>query len=132
MWDERIAEVRAQGTAALSDGAVERWVTPGFRTERPDVADWLRAMVASIPDDGYAACCEAIRDMNLLERLGAIEAPTLVIAADDDPATPPDDHGRLIAEGIADARLLVLEGARHLANVERPDDFTRAAQDHLA
>jgi 3-oxoadipate enol-lactonase len=131
MWNERITEVRLQGTAALSAGAVERWVTPAFLAERPDVADWLRAMVASIPDDGYAACCEAIRDMDLLDRLGAIEAPTLVIAADDDPATPPDSHARLIVSGIAGARLVVLEGARHLASVERPDDFTRAVLDHL-
>ena len=131
MWDERIEEVRSQGMEALADGALERWLTPEFVAERPDVAGWLRAMVASTPAEGYAACCEAIRDMDLFPRLGAITAPTLLIAADDDPATPPADHAELIADRVDGARVVVLEHARHLANVEHPDAFTRAMLEHL-
>jgi pimeloyl-ACP methyl ester carboxylesterase len=52
-----------------------------------------------------------------------VRAPTLVIAAEEDPATPPE-HGELIASLIPGARLEVLEHAAHLANVERPDAFT--------
>jgi pimeloyl-ACP methyl ester carboxylesterase len=42
-----------------------------------------------------------------------------VLAAADDPATPPE-YGRLIADAVAGARLVVLERARHLAVGERP------------
>jgi pimeloyl-ACP methyl ester carboxylesterase len=54
-----------------------------------------------------------------------------VIAADKDLSTPPE-HGRAIAAAIPGARLTLLENARHLANVERPDEFNRALIGHLS
>ena len=37
----------------------------------------------------------------------------------------------LLSSRISDARLAVLEGASHLANVERPDAFDAALLEHL-
>ena len=68
--------------------------------------------------------------MNLLDRLGAIAAPTLVLAAALDPATPPE-HGGVIRSAIPGARLVVLPDAAHLANVEQPEAFNRAIIAHL-
>ena len=70
-------------------------------------------MLAATPDEGYAACCGAIERMDLLAELGAIRAPTLVIAGRQDPATPPE-HAERIAAGIAGARLELVDAA-HLA-----------------
>jgi len=131
MWTERARDARTLGMAALADAALERWLTPAFRSERPDVAGWVRAMFAGLDPEGYASCCEAVRDMELLQRLGRIRARTLVIAAGDDPAAPPAEHSEVIARAIPGARLTVLEGARHLANVERPEAFTAAVLDWL-
>jgi 3-oxoadipate enol-lactonase len=131
MWDERARDARNTGMTALADASLDRWLTPEFRERRPDVADWLRSMPAATDPEGYASCCEAIRDMDLFGRLGRIEAATLVIAADDDPSTPPDVHVRPIADAIPGARMTVLEGARHIANVEQPAAFTRAMLEHL-
>jgi 3-oxoadipate enol-lactonase/4-carboxymuconolactone decarboxylase len=68
--------------------------------------------------------------MNLLDRLGAIAAPTLVLAGALDPATPPE-HGDVIRSAIPGARLVVLPDAAHLANVEQPAAFNRAIVAHL-
>jgi 3-oxoadipate enol-lactonase len=131
LWDERVAAVRAGGTSELAAGAIDRWLTPEFSATHPETAQWLQAMIVQASDEGYAACCEAIRDLDLRNRLRSIEAPTLVISGDEDPATPPE-HQRLIADGIPGARLQALENARHLANVEKPDTFNRAIVDHLS
>ena len=48
----------------------------------------------------------------------------------EDPATPVE-HADFLASRIPGARLLVLERAAHLANVERADEFTVAVLDHL-
>ena len=53
-----------------------------------------------------------------------------MVAAGGDRATPPE-HGRLIAGGIPDARLEVLDPGAHLVNLERPDAVTRLIRDHL-
>jgi 3-oxoadipate enol-lactonase len=56
--------------------------------------------------------------MDLRPELSMITAPTLVLAGREDQATPPE-HGRQIADGVATARFELVDGAAHLANVER-------------
>jgi 3-oxoadipate enol-lactonase len=87
-------------------------------------------MIAATPADGYVASCAAIEHLDLLPRLGEIRAPTLVISAAQDQAAPPE-HGERIAAAIPGARFELLDGAAHLANLERPDDITRLIVEHL-
>jgi 3-oxoadipate enol-lactonase len=129
-WSERAKTVRAQGTAAVAEAGVGRWLTEGFREQHPETAECLRAMIASQPDEGYAECCGVIERMDQLDDLPSITAPTLVIAGAQDPATPPEHAERIVA-GIPDARLEVLDPAAHLANVEQPEAVTRLILEHL-
>jgi 3-oxoadipate enol-lactonase len=129
-WRERAETVRAQGTEAVADAGVGRWLTERFREENPETADWLRDMIAATPDAGYAAGCAVIEHMDLTAGLAGISAPTLVIAGAQDPATPPE-HGERIAAAVPGARLEVLDPAGHLANVEQPETVTRLILDHL-
>jgi 3-oxoadipate enol-lactonase len=130
MWLERAETVRAKGMDAVADAALERWFTPALAERRPELVERTRRALLDTPPEGYAGCCEAIASHDLRAELSSIRAPTLVLAADDDPATPPE-HGRLIAGAVDGARLVVLERARHLAAVERPEEFTREVLGHL-
>lgn len=131
LWDERAATVREQGTEVLADATMDRWFSPGFHTSDPDAVAWIRAMFASTPAEGYAGCCEAIREWDFRSQLGRISAPTLVLSAEDDPSTPPVS-GREIAAGIPGAEFHVLPApARHLSNIEQSEGFTAALLAHL-
>jgi 3-oxoadipate enol-lactonase len=130
-WTERAATVRARGMAAVADGALERWFTPALAERRPDAVERARKALLDVSVEGYAGCCEAIAAHDLRAELGSIRVPTLVLAAADDPSTPPE-HGRLIAEAVEGTRLVVLEPGRHLVAVEQPDDFARAVLAHLS
>ena len=123
MWVDRAALVRAEGTEAVADAGVRRWLTEEFIAEQPETAVWCQEMVIDTPDEGYAGCCEAIAAMDLREDLPSITAPTTIIAGADDPATPPS-HAEVIAAGIAGARLHVIPHAAHLATVEQPAVIT--------
>lgn len=123
-WAERAAAVRAGGMAAIADPALARWFPPGFAERQPStVARWREVLLAT-PAEGYAACCEAIAAMDLRPVLPRIQAPTLVIAAREDPATPPE-HAERIAAAIPGARLELLADAAHLANLAQPERVTR-------
>lgn len=124
-WDDRAATVRAQGMEAIADAVLARWFTPGF----PDRARW-RAMMTSVEPEGYARCCEVLRDTDLREEIRRIRAPTLVIAGAEDPSIPAEDVELLVSR-IPGARLVTLEGAAHIANVEQPEAFTAALLAHL-
>jgi 3-oxoadipate enol-lactonase len=127
-WLERAAVVRDQGLEAIADSVVARWFT---RAATPDLVGRFRQMLVETPPGSYAACCEALARWDFRGRLPEITAPTLVITAAEDPATP-HDHAELIANGIPNARLVVLPAAAHLANVEQPEAFSRLVTEHLA
>jgi 3-oxoadipate enol-lactonase len=129
MWAQRAETVRAEGVEAIADAGIGRWLTAGFIEREPDAAAAVRAMLVATPDEGYAACCGAIERMDLVPELGAIRAPTLVIAGTQDPATPPE-HGERIAAGIPGARLELVDAA-HLATIEQPEAMTDLIAGHL-
>jgi 3-oxoadipate enol-lactonase len=124
-WQERAETVRREGVEAIADVVLERWFTPGFADVRR-----YREMLLATQVEGYARGCEAVRDWDARGTLGGITTPTLVIGGADDPSTPPSDL-EAIAREIPDARLCLIDRARHLVNVERPDEFNEAVLSHL-
>ncbi len=128
MWDERIEAVREGGIESLVDAVMERWFTESFHGG--EKVEGMRRIFLDTPAEGYAACCEAIRDMDLRDRLGKIKADTLVVSASEDPATPPE-RGEEIKAAVPNARMTIIPDASHIANVERPERFTREILGHL-
>ena len=130
-WAERAATVRAKGTAAIADMIASRWLTDAHQAADPQLARYLRDMLASTPADGYAACCDAIRVMDLRDDLAAITAPTVVVSGADDPSTPLE-HQETIAAGIAGSRLVVIPDCAHLSPVDQPEAVNAVLQDHFS
>ena len=127
---ERIAAVAAGGTGSIARAVVARWFTPGWAADHPDDVAQAEAMVAGTSDEGYAGCCAALAAWDHRNRLAAITAPTLVVAGEDDPATPVEPHARTLAEGIAGAELKVVPGA-HLATIESAPAVNALLMGHL-
>lgn len=130
-WHDRAAAVRAGGTASIASAVVERWFTAGLRSREPEVVARWEAMIGATSDEGYASCCTLLADMDLTDDLPRIVAPTLVVAAAEDPATPPDQL-RTIAAAVPGARLEVVGAAAHLVNLEQPDVVNALLLWHLA
>jgi 3-oxoadipate enol-lactonase len=128
-WDARIAAVKARGVEPLTEGILNRWFTPEFRTAEPQKVERIRAMLLQTDPRGYAACAAAVRDMDLRESIKSITARTLVIGGSKDPSITPV-HAESIAQSISEAKLVMLDCA-HLANVERAADFTSTLLDFL-
>jgi 3-oxoadipate enol-lactonase len=130
-WRDRASLVRAQGMDPIAEAVPARWFTPSFTRSDPGVVAGIVDMLHGTVPEGYAGCCEAIAAMDLRPVLDTVLAPTLVIAGSEDPATPPG-HGAVISRLIPGARLRVIRGAAHLANVQAPGPVTSALIDHLA
>ena len=131
MWRERAAAVRAGGTEAVVDAVLDRWFTPAFAAARPDVVAAFRTAFRAVHREGYAGCCEALEEWDATAHLGRIRAPALVLSGSEDSVAPPE-NGRAMADGIAGARVVVLEDCAHLASAGQPAAFTRAVLEHLA
>src|SRR5579862_438701 len=126
-WRERAALVRREGTAAIADATLARWLTPRLHEREPAVVDRIRRQILATPREGYAACCDALATWDYRRRLDDVQAPAFVVAGAEDPGR---DGTEALAEAIG-APLVVLADAAHLANVEQPDRFNDAVLDYL-
>jgi 3-oxoadipate enol-lactonase len=131
MWTERAALVREEGMGAVVDATIERWFTSGFRERSPEAVERIREDFLTTDPEGYAGCCEALAEFDMRGQLGAIEAPTLVIAGEDDPVGTPERAAAIGAE-VDGSRVVVLPDAKHLAAVEQAEAVTRELEQLLA
>jgi len=98
----------------------------------PVLVEATRRMMRELPPDVLRGDFEAAAAFDAHARLGEVRAPTLVITAQDDRLTPPDDARQLV-RGISGAKLLSLPHGGHLAAALAPAalrnailDFTKA------
>jgi 3-oxoadipate enol-lactonase/4-carboxymuconolactone decarboxylase len=129
-WQTRIDTIHREGTAAIADMAIGRFLSPDYAAQHPEIADALKRGICAQSDAGYAGAGAAIRDMALSGRLNDISVPTLVITGDRDTSTPFGGHGdRLMAE-IPDAKHVALASA-HLPPIEAPGALAASLQRFL-
>ena len=105
-----LAEARVGALLASEDAAV-----------RSDVIETM----AAIDPTAYRIGAEAVWLADQRDRAAAIHVPTLMICGDLDPVTPPSLSEELV-KLIPNARLEVIRGASHLANLDKPAEFNRA------
>jgi 3-oxoadipate enol-lactonase len=131
LWAERIKIVEDKGMAPLVEPTLQRWFTEPFRNSNPQPVAAIRRLIASTPVAGYVGCCHAIPKINLTARLKEIKCPVLVICGDQDPGTPPA-MSEEIQRSAPGSKLVMIKQAAHLANLEQPQQFTKALQEFLA
>jgi pimeloyl-ACP methyl ester carboxylesterase len=121
---------RLEGVLAAADLPFEEVVRafPGLLSDRVPAAvqEELAAIWAdnagSKKPGGYRAAAQSMAEADLRDVLPRIRIPTLLLYGDLDERAP-----LTVAQGLHDripsSRLVVIEGAGHLANVEAPEEF---------
>src|SRR5262249_7568172 len=100
--------------------------TPRERVEE-DLAIRLRWFPTA---EGYYGQLGAVFSWESRGRLSQIKAPTLVIHGETDELVPPE-NGRMIAELIPNARLVMLPEASHIFMTDQPEASHRAVLNFL-
>ena len=101
---------------AHESGMVDAIIDEALAFPHPQSPEaFIRQLGAWIPHDTY-------------DRLPEISVPTLVVAGDQDIITSPR-YGRIVADRIPGAKLVVLEGEAHQPFQESPEDFNRLVAD---
>jgi 3-oxoadipate enol-lactonase len=129
IWETRIRDVQSGGMQAIVDAVMGRFFTAKTLASDP-YAQSVKSVFLGTEPQGYAACCAALRDTDFTSSIGKINVPTLVIGGDQDPSTPWEGHGEVLARNIPGAKTLRLNTA-HLSNIEEPRAFTQAVLEFL-
>ena len=130
LWNERIAQIRAHGIAAIADGILDRWFSAGFRQLQGDAVAGWRNMLVRTPIEGYVGTCAALRDADLTAEAGALRLPVRCLCGSEDGATPPELVEAMRAL-ISEAGFELVQGAGHLPCIESPGSIAAIIEDFL-
>lgn len=128
-WNPRIEKVLRGGMRSVSAAVIDRWFTPAYRSQFPDIVAATQRMLESADPQGYVANCAAVRDFDARSAIPAIQIPTLIIAGTHDPATTVAD-ARFLNQQIKASRLIELQ-ASHLSNIEAAAAFNQELSSFL-
>ena len=106
------------------------------KREKPELADMLKGQF--IVDDnfpkhvfaGAAGDPNGVFNWNIADRLKDIKKPTLVLAGEEDQATPVAAN-QFLADNIPNAQIKILKDVGHFYEVENPADFNKDLQQFL-
>ncbi|WP_213956659.1 MULTISPECIES: alpha/beta fold hydrolase [unclassified Variovorax] len=85
----------------------------------------LRQSLEALRPDAYRQTLRALVTTDFRDSLVRILVPTLVVVGEDDRVLPVAES-RYIAERVKRSRMVVIERAGHLCNIEAPDEFDAA------
>jgi pimeloyl-ACP methyl ester carboxylesterase len=88
--------------------------------------EWLENVPQVVHGD-FSACDE----FDVMNRLGEIRCPTLILCGEDDQLTPPK-YAHYLRDGIPGATLTVIPRAGHMVMVEKPELVNSAIEEFLA
>jgi 3-oxoadipate enol-lactonase len=129
-WDERIAVVDRDGMQGILQPTLERWLTPTFRKENPEVVASVEQMILGTPVAGYKGAAAALKKLDYLKDLPRITVPTLFVVGAEDAAASPEAM-KAMADAVPGARLAVVPNAAHIANIDNPAGFYEAVAEFL-
>ena len=124
--EQQAKKALREGMEGIADGLLPKLLAPETVTKHPEIVKRLRGMMAETNPEGAAA---ALRGMagrqDQTSFLSRIIAPTLILVGSEDAITPVADS-ELMHREIGGSRLKIIEGAGHVSNLERPEEFNAA------
>ncbi|MFG2777886.1 alpha/beta fold hydrolase [Streptomyces prunicolor] len=118
-----------EGMRGYADEVLERMVAP---YADPRVKAYVHRMMTDTHPEGAAAALRArAQRPDYRDLLTRVTVPALIVVGAEDTYTPVSDAEAMHA-ALPDSTLRVIEGAAHLPNLERPEEFNEILGEFLA
>jgi len=122
---EQAQRALAEGMGPIADSMLPKLLTPETVAKRPEVVRRIMEMMMKTKPEGAAAALlgMAARE-DQTDLLTKIIVPTLIVVGRDDAITPVADSEKMHST-IVESRLVIIEGAGHVSNIEQAGAFNR-------
>ncbi|MEE1795463.1 alpha/beta hydrolase [Streptomyces sp. BE308] len=122
----------AEGMDGYAAEVIGRMVAPYNVTGLPDVAAQVLGMMRATAPEGAAAALRGRAERpDHRESLAGARVPVLIVVGADDTYTPVPD-AEAMHRLVPHSELVVVGGAGHMPNLERPEEFNAALLEFLA
>src|SRR5215203_2309200 len=113
----------SEGMAGLVDAMLPKLLAPETVSKRPEIVKFVRDMMLQTKPEGAAAALRGMAEReDQTELLPKISVPTLILVGAEDALTPVADSEKM-QHAIDNSRLVVLDHAGHVSNLERTQQF---------
>ncbi len=129
--EEFIKAVHGAGAEEAIRRMLPNYFASGTYTAKPELVTHVKDIIRKQPAKVITATMRAIMmRTDACPLLSTIHCPVLVLAGEDDKATPPETN-KSISSRIPGAQFRLLADAGHISNMEQPEEFNRALFDHI-
>ena len=116
----------SEGMAGIADAMLPKLLTPETVSKRPELVKRVRDMMLKTKPEGAAAALLGMAERDdQTEFISSIQVPALIIVGREDAITPVADSEKMQSR-IAGSRLVVIENAGHVSNLEQTEQFNDA------
>lgn len=120
-----------EGMAGIADAMLPKLLTPETVSKRPEAVRRVRDMMLKTKPEGAAAALHGMAEReDHTQLLPQITVPTLILVGSEDPITPVADSEKM-NHAIVGSRLVVLEKASHVSNIEQSEQFNKELERFL-
>jgi len=120
-----------EGMAGIADSMLPKLLTPETVSKHPEIVKRVRDMMLKTKPEGAAAALRGMAERDdQAELLSKISVASLILVGAEDAITPVADSEKM-HQAIAGSRLVVLENAGHVSNLERTEQFNNALLEFL-
>lgn len=130
-WAARSKGAIDKGMGWLADDFTGHWFTPAAHAAKHSWIEPVRRMVEATKLEGYLAGVNVVTSVDFRPRLHELKVPMLFLAGAQDIGDFPD-QAKAMHAAVPGSQLCLIEGAAHLCNLEKPEEFNRAIRAHLA
>lgn len=116
----------SEGMAGIADAMLPKLLTPDTVSKRPEVVKRVRDMMLKTKPQGAASALLGMAERDdQSEFISTIRVPTMILVGREDALTPLADSEKMQSK-IAPSRLVVIENAGHVSNLEQTEQFNFA------
>jgi len=113
----------AEGMAGIADAMLPKLLTPETVSKRPEIVKRVRDMMLKTKPEGAAGALLGMAERDdQTALLSQVACPALILVGREDPITPVQDSEKMHRE-ITGSRLVVIDNAAHVSNLERTEQF---------
>lgn len=121
----------SEGMGGIADAMLPKLLTPETVSKRPEIVKRVRDMIVKTKPQGAAAALRGMAERDdHTALLAKISVPALILVGAEDAITPVADSEKM-HQSIPGSRLVVLESAGHVSNLERTEQFNQALLDFM-
>jgi 3-oxoadipate enol-lactonase len=130
-WAARNKGAREEGMAWLARDFTGHWFTRAAHAAKFPWIEMIRRGVEATQLAGYLAGVNVVSSGDFRPRLGELDGRKMLFLAGAQDVGDFPDQARAMSAAVPGSACVLIEGAAHLCNLEKADDFNRAIGVHL-